>query len=311
MFRLSCTSDKIWNLQELIAYLSANQDQHINIDLEPEAISLKNLGLYDLLDQFKFESVTIHTWNPLETHSKYNIKLRGDNFWIQRTPHCAAADFANTHAFFCLYHRPTAARLGIAGYLNKHHSANSVIHFSANTDVDSTVHFELDKLLSWDLASISNVADLIAKLPMLQSSSDRLTRFNGYDYSDPLTTLYNNIFVDVVVESHVAGQTFFPTEKTWRPIVLGKPFVMFGSCNYLAYLRQMGFQTFWQHWDEDYDGYDGSTRLTKIYKLLDYIGAMTAQQRAQLQKDIQPILDHNRNLIINKQWSTAIKLIND
>jgi hypothetical protein len=126
-----------------------------------------------------------------------------------------------------------------------------------------------------------------------------------------LTLLYNKIFVDVVVESHVLGQTFFPTEKTWRPIVLGKPFILFGSCNYLAYLRQMGFETFWEHWDESYDGFDGPGRLLKIYQLLDYIGSMSADQRNQLWQDIQPIIEHNRTLVLTKQWQKKIKLIND
>lgn len=311
MFRLSCTSDKIWNLDDLIAYLAAHQNQDIQITLVPEAIELENLGLYKLLDQFSFNSVTIKTWNPLETHSKYKIEFLGNNFWIDRTPYHDAADSLNTHAFLCLYHRPTAARLGIAGYLKKNHAKNSIIHFSAKTDVDSRVHFELDKLLSWDLDSVANAGDLIQDLPLLQYSSERLTSTHGYDYNDPLTSLYDNTFVDLVVESHVAGRTFFPTEKTFRPIILGKPFIIFGSRNYLAYMRQMGFQTFWEHWDESYDGYDSAGRLHKIYQLIDYIGKMSAEQRTQLAQDIKPVVDYNRNLLLSRKWSNRITLIND
>ena len=85
MFTVSCTSDKIWNTTELVAFLAANQHKSIELDINPEAICLTNLGLYDLLDKFKFARVNIYTWNPLEQHSRYNIKLKGINFWFRRT----------------------------------------------------------------------------------------------------------------------------------------------------------------------------------------------------------------------------------
>jgi hypothetical protein len=311
MFCLSCTSDKIWNIPELILYLVLQQNSDVEIDIVPEAISLSNLGLYDILDSFKFKSVTIRTWNPLEQHPVYNVVIKGINFWPGKTPVVHESPFLNTHAFLCLYHRPTAARLGIAGHLNNTHADSSIIHFSAAVDPDSRIQFELDKLLQWDVESVPAAAKLISQLPILQSSPDKLTKYHGYDYTDPLTNLYQSIFVDVVVESHVAGQTFFPTDKTCRPMILGRPFIIFGSCDYLAYLRQMGFRTFWEYWDEDYDGYDSSTRLRKIYQLLDDIASMTTQQRQQLYQAIKPIIDHNRNLIISKQWNTQIELIDD
>ena len=309
MFRLSCTSDKIWNLTELISYLVSQQNQDVEIVLEPEAISLEHIGLYNILDQFKFNSVKITTWNPLETHPQYYLHCVGEDFWFKSTPDVPQTDFLNTHAFLCMFHRPTAARLGIAGHINKNYSANSVIHFSANTDVDSRIHFELDKLLQWDVQSVVDAVTLLPTLPILQSSPERLTMFNGYDYADPLTNLYQNIFVDVVVESHVVGQTFFATEKTCRPIILGRPFIIFGSKNYLLYMRQMGFQTFWKYWDEDYDSFEGPDRLLKIYKLFEYIGSLSPQDRLQLYVDIKPIIDHNRNLLLSKKWNNKIELV--
>lgn len=311
MFTLSCTSDKIWNLQELVAYLSAHQRRDIEINLEPEAICLENLGLYKILDQFEFNSVSINTWNPLEFHHRYNVVYKGNNFWFNHISNNLKIPFTNTHSFLCLYHRPTAGRLGLASYLNKNYKDQSIIHFSAKTNIDNRVHFELDKLLMWDLQSIVNVGELLPSLPILQSSPDRYTPTNGYDYSDPLTDLYQNIFVDVVVESHVAGNTFFPTEKTVRPILLERPFIVFGSKNYLLYLRQMGFKTFWQYWDEDYDSHDGKDRLLKMYQVIDYIASLTSNQRLQLFEKLKPILDYNRDLLVSKKWFNEIQLINE
>ena len=59
--------------------------------------------------------------------------------------------------------------------------------------------------------------------------------------------------MDIVVETYVSGQSFFPTEKTLRPIIAQTPFIVMGPKGYLANLRRMGFMTFGQWWDESYD----------------------------------------------------------
>jgi len=83
MLHLGCTSDRIWNLHELIEYLSANQHKKISIAIFPEAIDIEFIGLYRLLDCFNFEQVDIFTDNPLERHDKYFIRLR-TNQWFNK-----------------------------------------------------------------------------------------------------------------------------------------------------------------------------------------------------------------------------------
>ena len=82
MYILGCTSDRIWNIPALIQYLVQHQHKPIVIDIQPEAICLRNLGLYEILDCFEFKSVCIQTWNPLETHPQYIIKYKGKNFFM-------------------------------------------------------------------------------------------------------------------------------------------------------------------------------------------------------------------------------------
>lgn len=308
MFQLSATSDRFWNKDQFIEFLIKNQKQHIDLTVVPEAICLKSLGVYELLDMFEFESVTIQTRNPLEAHTKYNVKLFGYNFWFDRTAKIDPAlhDWDQSKIFMCLYHRPTASRLGIASYVPRH---SSLIHFSADTDPDSLIQFELDKLLEYDVNSVARAANLIGSLPMLLSSKDKLTKFDGYDYADPLTNFYKSILIDLVVESHVKGQTFFPTEKTIRPILLKKPFITFASRDFLAYLRQMGFRTFADFWDEDYDGYEQGDRLRRIYHTIDNIAKMSAKQLETMYWDMQYTLDHNYDVLVNKKFKKSITQI--
>jgi len=307
-FCVSATSDKIWNYTELIHFLSANQNKKIQIDIVPEAICLHNLGLYQLLDCFSFEQVDITTWNPLETHNVYNVNCKGKNFWFNQVVNVDKdlQQWNLNKIFLCLYHRPTAARLGIASYVEQRYSDNTHIHFSTTVDLDSVPQFELDKLLSWCPANISAAGRMIQQLPLKLGSTEYYTAFNGYNYADPLTKLYQDILVDLVVESHVAGNTFFPTEKTIRPMLLKKPFVIFGSKDYLAYLRQMGFRTFSDFWDEDYDGYLGKERYLRIIKLIDHIATLSREQLETMYWDMQYTLDHNYQLLADKKYNTNI-----
>jgi hypothetical protein len=307
MFTVSCTSDKIWNLLDLVEFFVNHQNSSIELDIVPEAICLTNLGLYKLLDKFNFSQVIINTWNPLEKHYKYKIQYKGENFWFSRTANIDSTfhSWNLKKKFLCFYHRPTAGRLGLASYLFYNHTVDTLIHFSANEIVD----FELDKLLEWDVDTVKFAGNLVSQLPLLLGGTDQYTKFNGYNYADPLTDLYRDILIDVVVESHVAGDTFFPTEKTIRPMLLKKPFIVFGSKNYLEHLRQMGFRTFADFWDEEYDGYDCGDRMKKIQALLDHLSKKSCQELETMYWDMQYSLEHNYNLLMTQKYTTSIKKI--
>jgi hypothetical protein len=310
-FTIGCTSDKIWNHNELLNFLIANQNGTIEIKIQPEAICLETIGLYRLLDQFSFNQVNIRTWNPLETHKKYNILYNGSNFWFKKIEQIDLSwhEWNQNKIFYCLFGRPTASRLGLSSYMLKKHLSVSHIHFSIAPNPDDLIQFELDKLLQYRVDSIAEVGLLINKLPLLLSSSKNYTKFNGYLYADPLTELYRDIFVDILSESHVLGNTFFPTEKTIRPMWLKKPFIIFGSKNYLNYLRQMGFRTFSDFWSEDYDGYDSRDRFIKILNLIDDLSKKSKSELQRMYWDMQYTLDHNYNLLINQNYKTQITYI--
>jgi hypothetical protein len=311
MFELGCTSDQIWNLHELVEYLAANQNKTINISICPEAICLDTIGLYKILDSFEFAQVNIFTDNPFEQHDKYCIILRKVN-WFNRIENIDPIlhTWSKNKKFFCFYHRPTAGRLGIASYVFEKYQSSAHVHFSASTAADNLEQFELDKLLSYDINSIEPAGKLINKLPLLLASSDRYTFCDGYYFDDPLTNFYQDILVDLVIESHVSGNTFFPTEKTTRPMWLKKPFIAFASKDYLCYLRQMGFMTFNEFWDEDYDGYEGKERYIRILKLIDFIASKSPDELEKIYWAMKYVLDHNYNLLLTQSFNNNVEKIN-
>ena len=75
-----------------------------------------------------------------------------------------------------------------------------------------------------------------------------------------LLTQYAFFHIELVSETYTLGETFFPTEKTVRPIMAAKPWLIYGPVNFITRLRDMGFQSYQDLWDESYDLYQGPER---------------------------------------------------
>ena len=105
-----------------------------------------------------------------------------------------------------------------------------------------------------------------------------VTSIDGHsvkDHYDPeqntnrdLLTHYDKFVTELVAETYTLGDTFFPTEKTFRPIMSARPVVIYGPRNFLARLRDMGFETYQTCWDESYDLLEGPARWQAIRNLL-------------------------------------------
>lgn len=317
-FIISGTNDTLWNQFELIDYLIKNQNKCITLQINPEAIDLNNLGIYQLLDSFNFQQVDIHTENQLEFHDNYNIIITCNNKWLAHTLTIQPDlhTWTGNKKFLVFYHRPTANRLGLASYLFTHYKDQSSIHFSSGTDVDSLALYEFDKLASYRLESIDEVANMLPHVPLycyqnheILNHWARAVSWHDDDAYDPGFVLYQDIFVDIISEPHVLGNTFYPTEKTARPIWLKKPFVVFGSRDYLDYLHQMGFKTFCEFWDETYDGFEGRDRFVKILTLIDWLAQKSVTELQKMYSNMQPILEHNYNLLQTQSYNKTITKI--
>jgi hypothetical protein len=313
-FIIHCNNDKLWNFQELISYLAKNQHQHISLKINPEAICLETLGIYRLLDNFKFKQVDIYTENQLEKHANYNIVIDYENTFLSEKLDISSTlhVWDQTKTFLNFYGRPTASRLGIASHLLNCHAKNSLIHFSFGNTDDELQLYELEKLLQYDLGSIKKVGNLIVDMPIKQGTTNGYNK-TRYNFNDKLTQIYQHILIDIVAETHVLGNTFFVTEKITRPMWLKKPFIVFGSRDYLCYLRQLGFKTFQtptlDFWSEDYDGYEGRERYIRILALIDKLAKKSKEELQELYRAMQPILDHNYNLLQTQSYNTTITKI--
>ena len=64
---------------------------------------------------------------------------------------------------------------------------------------------------------------------------------------------YERTFISLLSESLVDDDTLFFSEKIWKPIMVGHPFILYGNKDSLKYLKSMGYKTFDGWIDESYD----------------------------------------------------------
>lgn len=300
----------IWNQQALLEFLIANQGQDIVIDTNEEGCSAEEIGLFRQLDSFEFNSVTINTNNILETHSKY--KITGHKFFkFFNTGDIKYTDFHSwnqNNIFGAFYNRPLWHRIGLASELTEY---NSLINFRASPhNEDSRCLFELQTLFEYVPASASKFLAVINQFPKQLEQHDGYTvGATTQQHTDQLCKFYTNILIDIVAETFTSGNTFFATEKTVRPMLLKKPFIIMGPKNFMIYLRQMGFRTFHDYWDEDYDGYEGKDKYLKILEVIKTISQLSLNELTAIYHSMEDILNHNHRLLVTQSYNKKIKYV--
>lgn len=118
----------------------------------------------------------------------------------------------------------------------------------------------------------------------------------------PLQEYYHNGFIDIVHETDVSENNFFITEKTLRPMIFHRPFILFAGKNFLMKLKRLGFQTFASWWNEEYDMYHGKERAREIVHLIRSLHDLSIDQKRTMLVEMKPILENNYNLLKNKQF---------
>lgn len=112
---------------------------------------------------------------------------------------------------------------------------------------------------------------------------------------------FQSTFCHIVTETLFYGTTLHLTEKSFRPIVNKRPFILAGPPHSLEYLRSYGFQTFSEFWDESYDQeMDPHRRLEKIAKLVADLNKLDLSKLEELLVKMNEVLEHNYNHFYNK-----------
>lgn len=104
-------------------------------------------------------------------------------------------------------------------------------------------------------------------------------------------------FLFLVTETLVEERLLFITEKTFKPIFLGMPFIILGSPNTIKEIRKMGYMTFDKWWDESYDEETDFLKRTKmITNIIDNFSKKSIEELTEIRTEMKPVLEYNKFL---------------
>ena len=286
---------------DIIAEYQKNGKVFINTN--SEGLCLQTAGVYQTLDYicevFKFnkKNFIINTPNSEETHTDYTINY-AKNHWID---FCKSQFFYNSQKnnelknIGCFIGKPNWHRLIIASWIYNNKKVLLTCHYNPK-DERHCIDSELTDINRNAPNELPGVVSFLPNCPIFLDEG-----FLNYTIGPPthynILSHYSGIFVDLVIETYVSGKTFFPTEKTLRPIIAKTPFIIMGPQGYLGNLKRMGFQTFGAWWDEEYDNFSGYARLQKIKKISDLVLNWDNRKLHSILDEMTNVLEHNRALL--------------
>lgn len=145
-----------------------------------------------------------------------------------------------------------------AGYLDQ-----SLWSYNTHDDINDLN--ANNPIRAWHPKQYRRVLEFIAQGPYVCDTAD-VDKQN--QHSDVNQDLFTNSYCNIVLETlYDADQSSgaFLTEKTFKPIKYGQPFVIIGSVGSLAALRTLGYRTFDHVIDNSYDDiHDNRDRWTAI-----------------------------------------------
>jgi len=110
-----------------------------------------------------------------------------------------------------------------------------------------------------------------------------------------------------VTETVYTGRRLHLTEKSFKPIALGMPFVFTATAGSLEYLRSYGFKTFGEFWDESYDlETDDFVRAEKVAAVLRQLDDLSEQKKQELFQACWPVIEHNWNWFYHGKFESVL-----
>jgi hypothetical protein len=175
-----------------------------------------------------------------------------------------------------------------------------------------TVYPQLQRIYSnHKISEILEDNIAVKKLPAMYLDTEDLVT-NRAIHEDSIANYYVETYFSIVNETTYHEQTPFLSEKIFKTIAMGHPFLMVTAPNSLQYLRQLGYKTYAPFIDESYDTIeDDGDRMLAI---LDEVERLCSMPEKVLRKkwlpNVRTIANHNRKLIMSKKDHNLSKPMN-
>ena len=141
----------------------------------------------------------------------------------------------------------------------------------------ASMHLDINTVTEWESDFTEFICEynecwhgLVPQLPYSDIDSyikPPIVFGNNLD-TDLWEKVYSELSIEIVCETNTTTDTFFITEKTFRPIAYGKLFLVVGSPKFEQNLKSMGFDIFDDIIDKSYDSESSYIRADAVFKSL-------------------------------------------
>jgi len=166
----------------------------------------------------------------------------------------------------------------------------------------NTVYPKLENMYAHH-AEISNILKKhsdVKKLPAMYLDTEDLVT-NRAMHENSIEYYYMETYFSIVNETTYHENTPFLSEKIFKTIAMGHPFIMVTAPNSLQYLKELGYKTYEPFIDESYDSIeDPGDRILAILDEVERLCSMSEKVlRKQWLPNVRTIAAHNRKLLMN------------
>jgi hypothetical protein len=107
--------------------------------------------------------------------------------------------------------------------------------------------------------------------------------------------VWQNHFLSIVSETeHHNDNPTFVSEKTWKPVIGMRPFIINGQTKVYKWLRERGFRTFNQYWDH-IPIENAVEAQDTCADVAEFLSGKLKKELQEMYKDMTPDLLHNKN----------------
>ena len=151
----------------------------------------------------------------------------------------------------------------------------------------------------------------VKNLPAMYLDTEDLVT-NRAIHEDSIANYYVETYFSIVNETTYHEQTPFLSEKIFKTIAMGHPFIMVTAPNSLQYLKKLGYKTYAPFIDESYDAIENNG--DRMLAILDEVERLCSMPEKVLHKhwlpNVRTIANHNRKLIMSKKDYNLSKPVN-
>lgn len=271
--------------------VEAKDEEHILISIEHEGWDLVNNGVENLIKDvcdflnISYDRISIMSSNltPNLNFFKHRLFNKNLSIYFMNSSYVNNIDKLKYGLFLA---RPTNERLyAFYKHITWNHRNKGFSTFHCG-DMN-IVHLNFCEFAALYNNQWKKIKDVLPYSDFSNSYNPPIVK-DSHSNTNFWADIYKNIAVEVVCETCHNNESFFITEKTLRPILYKRLFLVFGSKYYEQKLKKLGIDIFDDVFDKSYDEKENYIRMDNIfYSLNEFLSQNSVKDLAKFHNRLE------------------------